>query len=168
MKNEANNKNTHLNFFISNNVSSIFFAHFQVKLNVILVNNNTIQNMFKIKDLTPRPLRSNIIYKYCCGADVPSGTCNATYIGKTHRHFATRIAEHRGRSVRTNSVVGNPLFSSIRNHAFEHGHAIERDNFSIVTSARSNYDLEILEALAIYKLKPSLNEQRNFEVLGIF
>ena len=47
-----------------------------------------IRNFFTFKDKVPSLLRSGIVYKFQCGS------CNATYYGKTKRHFKVRMCEH--------------------------------------------------------------------------
>ena len=44
--------------------------------------------MFSAKDPVPFALKSHVVYKFVCGS------CNASYIGETTRHLATRIKEH--------------------------------------------------------------------------
>ena len=124
----------------------------QIRLRVILVNNNTIGNLFKFKDRLPTMLCSGIVYKYSCGG------CDATYVGKSQRHLKTRISEHRGVSVRTGKPITRPAFSNIRDHAWDTDHRIIEDNFKIITKSTYNSDLSILEALAIHEHRPSLNE----------
>ena len=52
-------------------------------------------NFFTFKDKIPIFLRSGIVYKFKCGG------CNATYYGKTKRHFKVRMCEHLGVSALT-------------------------------------------------------------------
>ena len=47
-----------------------------------------IKNLFKVKDAVPEGLRTRVVYKFSCAS------CNACYIGKTSRHFSTRVREH--------------------------------------------------------------------------
>ena len=44
--------------------------------------------MFSAKDMIPKGLKFNVVYKVTCDA------CKATYIGETIRHISTRISEH--------------------------------------------------------------------------
>ena len=61
-----------------------------------------ISNFFTFKDKIPSLLRSGIVYKFQCGS------CNATYYGKTKRHFKVRMCEHLGISALTGKrVKGN-------------------------------------------------------------
>ena len=125
----------------------------QVSLRVILHNGNTVARLFPFKDRTPEPLRSSLVYKYCCGM------CNAVYIGQTARHFEARISEHKGVSFRNGSTSEKPSFSSIRQHARDADHPIVRSNFSVLASAKYNTDLESMEKLLIKFHNPSLNIQ---------
>ena len=47
-----------------------------------------INNYFSTKDKTTYFLKSFLVYKFVCAR------CNSCYIGKTCRHFKTRINEH--------------------------------------------------------------------------
>ena len=47
-----------------------------------------VKSFFTFKDKLPNRLRWGYLYKYKCG------DCNATYYGKTKRHFKIRIYEH--------------------------------------------------------------------------
>ena len=58
-----------------------------------------ISNVFAFKHRIPSFLRSGIVYKFQCGG------CNATYYGKTKRHFKVRICEHFGISEITRKRV---------------------------------------------------------------
>ena len=59
------------------------------KLRVIFQTNNRLKNYFRFKGSVPETLRSNLIYKFSCGS------CTASYIGKTYRHFKVRVSEHQ-------------------------------------------------------------------------
>ena len=74
----------------------------QVDFRCIFVNKNIVSSFFPFKDLIPLMMSSNIIYKYSCGQ------CQSSYIGETHRHFISRICEHKGISPRTKKPYVNP------------------------------------------------------------
>ena len=136
-------------------LSQLFKKYYpQVNLRVILTNNNTIERMFTFKDRLPTVLCSRIVYEYCCG------DCGSTYVGKSQRHLHTRIAEHKGLSIRTGQPLTRPSFSNIRNHAWNSNHRILSENFRIITRG-SSQDLLILENLAINQIKPTLNDYGN-------
>ena len=58
------------------------------KLSVIFQTNNRLKNYFRFKDFIPETLRSSLTYKFSCGS------CTASYIGKTYRHFKVRVSKH--------------------------------------------------------------------------
>ena len=85
------------------------------------------------------------MYKFSCSADP-----NTAYIGKTSRHLITRIFEHKAQKL-----------SSIHDHLLccdHHEHL--SDDFAMVCSGVSDFDIKIKEALTIQTLKPSLNVQK--------
>ena len=122
----------------------------QVSLNIVFSSTNCIRNLFKFKDNIPDDLRSSIIYLYKCDC------CSASYIGKCERHFATRRAEHYGRSVRTGCLLTKPLHSAIRDHSHTKDHPMRKENFSVLAGASGKLELAVMEALFQFKYKPSL------------
>ena len=132
----------------------------QIELCIIFKNRNTIGSFFNFKDRIPDLMRSNVVYKYSCAH------CDATYYGETTRHLSTRIAEHRGLSVRTGMPVLNPLNSSIRDHAIFSNHGISTNSFSIVFSCNS-YNLKTSESIIISQNKPSLNNTESSVPLNV-
>ena len=80
----------------------------------------------------------------------------------TSRHLSTRIAEHQGKSFRTGLALTSPPFSQIRNHIEENqtnhlNYNINKQEFTILTSAESNCDLFIKESILIKTIRPNLN-----------
>ena len=130
----------------------------QVKLNIVFTNNFQIKNFFKFKDTLEDCLRSSVTYKFsCCW-------CDATYLGKTSRHLFVRESEHLGRSYRSNQILSSPPFSAIRDHAITTGHAINRENFSIIANAKSEFELNIKESILIKQMSPSLNNTDSYKL----
>ena len=58
---------------------------FNIKL---VFNSFNIKNYFSYKDLIPNDLKSFLVYTFTCAS------CSSSYIGKTSRHFKTKIEEH--------------------------------------------------------------------------
>ena len=54
----------------------------------LVLNSFKIKNYFSYKGPIPDGLRSFLVYKFTCA------NCGSSYIGKTCRHFKTRIEEH--------------------------------------------------------------------------
>ena len=106
-------------------------------------------------------MQASLVYKFCCSQ------CDATYVGSTTRTLGARVAEHMGRSHRTNSILTNPSHSSIRDHSFVCDTRFNIDNFQILKSSSQPSDIRTLESLFILKLKPNLNDTRSAAPLYI-
>ena len=151
-----------LSFDLRKRVSSIARRSYpQIRIRFVFKPSFRVSNLFRVKDRIPFSLRSCVVYRYSCGS------CNATYIGKTKRHLATRIAEHRSVSVRTGKPVKAAPPSAIRDHA-QFCSPVSVGNFSILRSSNSEYDLGIVEGLCIWKFRPSLNTVHNCADLRLF
>ena len=85
-----------------------------------------ISNFFTFKDKIPSFLRSGIVYKFQCRS------CNATYYGKTKRHFTVRMCEHLGISVLTGKRVKGDDDSVIKEHLLFCNHTPDFEDFSIL------------------------------------
>ena len=85
--------------------------------------------------------------------------CNAHWSISVQQpvYLASRVAEHSGRSLRTNRILAHPSHSNIREHAQTCGTPITIDNFTILDSCSNTNDLRILESLYIFKDRPVLN-----------
>ena len=70
-----------------------FKRHYNVNLQCSF-NTTKIKNFFSLKCPTPKLLKANVVYKFDCLCDI-----NISYIGKTKRHLATRIKEHRSENL---------------------------------------------------------------------
>ena len=135
----------------------------QVKINVVFISNYKISNFFRFKDKMPDSIRSSLVYMYTCSR------CTATYVGKTVRHFSTRISEHRGVSHRTNQPIMSS-HSSIRSHINNnnhHNYSITPEQFKILVTSTSDFELLLKESILIKQLKPSLNDMEaiNLKIL---
>ena len=137
---------------IRNQINKLFssaYPHIQIRC--IFRPMQRLSTFFRFKDRIPLSLRSRIVYKYKCQC------CNALYVGETVRHFHKRISEHMGISGYTGKPLSKPPFSNIRDHHQSSGHPISPDDFSILSSCSSSFELLLRESLPISKLKPSLN-----------
>ena len=134
----------------------------QIDLCLIFRPARTLGSFFRVKDTMPKWLKSRVIYSFSC-AD-----CEASYIGRTTRHYKTRVYEHLGISSRTQQPLLSPPFSAIREHCNTVSHKLDRNDFEIICSAKTDYDLSILESLAIANKKPTLNTQLDSNTLKLF
>ena len=121
------------------------------------MNIKLVFNSFKIqnsKDPIPNDLKSFLVYIFTC----PS--CSSSYIGKTCRHFKTRIDKH--------------IKKDNKSHIFKHLPSSETcfDSYSslcfkIIDKANFIFDLKIKEALHINWKTPNLNAQQNHLALTL-
>ena len=59
-------------------------------LKIVFTSLVRIKSFFPFRYKLPKMLLSGLVYKYKCGG------CNATYYGKTKRHFKVQICEYLG------------------------------------------------------------------------
>ena len=80
---------------------------------------------------------------------------NTTYVGKTKRFYGKRLGEH--------GVKGT---TSVSKHLKKCEMCFNCDNlnncFEILSTANSDFDIKIIEALLIKKKQPIINKQMNF------
>ena len=78
-----------LSHHIKNKLSKLCKEFCKENFNIKLVFNSfKIKSYFSYKDPIPDDLKSFLVYKFTCAS------CSSSYIGKTCRHFKTRIEEH--------------------------------------------------------------------------
>ena len=126
----------------------------KTKYNISVLPVNTtskVEDYFSLKSVTPRSLRSNVVYKFSCLQDA-----NLTYIGQSKRHLITRVGKH------TSLGKIGPQ-SEIKNHIYDcqecHSVKITCENFEILKSHRDSFAAKISEALCIRRSKPRLNKK---------
>ena len=108
-----------------------------------------LSSFFSLKDATPLPLTSNIVYQYKCFRDE-----NITYIGETTRPLKVRVDEHL--AARNNkSAVGSHI---TRCDTCKRSKP-DLNSFHIMKRCRTNGETRIMEALLIRRHAPKLNKQ---------
>ena len=132
------------------------------KLSVIFQTNNRLRNYSRFKDSVHETLRSNLIYKFSCGS------CTASYIGKTYRHFKVSVSEHQGVSPRTCKPVKGTLSTSVRDHILVCDHKVLHEDFKFLGNESNKYLLELKENLFIKRDRPSLNKNLYSQELFLF
>ena len=106
------------------------------KLRVIFQTNNRLRNYFRFKDSVHETLRSNLIYKFLCGS------CTASCIGKTYRHFKVRVSKHQGVSPRAGKPVKGTLSTSVRDRMLVCDHKVVHESFKFLGNESKRYLLE--------------------------
>ena len=111
-------------------------------------NSFKIKRYFSYKDPIRDDLKSFLVYIFTCAS------CSSSYIGKTCRHFKTRIEDH----IKKDNI----------SHIFKYLHSTTACfdsysslSFKIIDKANSKFDLKIKEVLHINWIKPNLNAQQN-------
>ncbi len=96
----------------------------QVDFRIVFYPSFRLSHLFQTKDRLPPSIHSGVVYCFSCGG------CNATYIGKTKRHLAVRVAEHCGILARTGNALRSLSSSSVREHCQSHRHTVDSMNFA--------------------------------------
>ena len=109
-------------------------------------------------------LLSGLVYKYKCGG------CNATYYGKTKRHFKVRICEHFGIShlLEKKVKIDNNNLTAIQEHILRCNYSPSFEKCSILTRESNDFKLKIMESLLIARDKPILNKADSSLPLELF
>ena len=104
------------------------------------------------------------MYQYKCGG------CNATYYGKTKRHFKVRICEHLGISHLTDKKVkiDNNKLTVIQEHLLCCNYSPSFEDFPVLTKEINDFKLKIMESLIIARDKPILNKADSSLHLELF
>ena len=119
-------------------------------------------NFFTFKDQIPIFLRSGIVYKFKCSG------CNATYYGKTKRHFKVRMCEHLEFSALTRIRVNGDNDSAIKERHLFCNHSSGFDHFSILASSNNDFKVTLMERHLINRDHPPLNKNRHSLLLEFF
>ena len=99
-------------------------------------NSFKVENYFSYKDPIPNDLKSFLVCKCICAS------CSVSYIGKTCRHFKTRIEEHIKKDKKSH------IFKYLQSNArcFDSYNSL---CFKVIDKVNSKFDLKIKEALDI-------------------
>ena len=82
-------------------------------------------------------------------------------MGSTIQPLYVIVTDHSGRRPRTNYLVSQPKILAITDHAFRLAHSLSIDNFTILGSNPSEFNLLILETIFISNCKPKLNNTQS-------
>ena len=113
-----------------------------------------ISSKFSYKDPLPFHLQSFIVYKFVCA------NCKVCYVGETTRHFITRINEHLQKDAKSN------IFKHLRESRVCNS-VCNKDCFSVIDRATTEYQLKMKEAMHIKWVRPKLNKQVKHYILSL-
>ena len=132
------------------------------RLRVICQTNNRLRIYFCFRDSAHETLQSNLIYKFLCGS------CTASYIGKTYRHFKAKVSEHQGVFLRMGKPVKGTISTSVRDHMLVCDHKVVHEDFKFLGNESNRYLVELKESLFIKRDRPSLNKNLYSQELLLF
>ena len=143
-------------------IKLISSAYPHISIRIIFRSTFRLSNFFRFEDRIPMKLRSCIVYKF------QSQRCDALYLGETCRKLHVRISDHMGISAYIGNKISQTGLSCVLTHSKHTGHPISYDDFSILVSGTSQFDVLIGESLLISRLKPSLNKNIRSFPLSLF
>ena len=109
-------------------------------LKIVFMSPVRVKSFFTFMDNVHKMLLSGLVYQYKCGG------CNATYYGKTKRHFKVRICEHLGISHLTEKKVkiDNNKLTAIQEHLLCCNYCPSFEDFSLLTRESNDFKLKII------------------------
>ena len=136
----------------------------QYELRIIFKAGVRFRNLFHFKDKIPKLLQSGLVYRFKCSG------CNATYYGKTKRHFKVRMCEHLGISHLTGKRKTPQAGQStaILEHTLFCRGAPSFSDFDILARDTNDFKLTLKESLLIARDKPLLNRTVQSMPLELF
>ena len=140
----------------------------QRNIKIILQSTNRLSSLFCFKDVIPKELLSQFVYKFLCG------NCNVTYDGKTERHLNLRSSEHIGigkterhLNLRSSEHIGISHLtgkkveckpSAVSDYLLLHNHDSDFYDFTILCRDNNGFRLLIKESILISRDSPVLNK----------
>ena len=133
-----------------------------VKLKVVFRIKNRLSSKFISKDKISKEMRSLLCYKFQCSS------CNATYYGKTKRHFKVRVSKHMGVSAHTGKNIKATKNSAVRDHMVVFNNTVTFEDFSVLTNRTNDFGIKLQESLLIHRDGPQLNKTSESAPLMLF
>ena len=97
-------------------------------------------------------MRSLLCYKFQCSS------YNATYYGKTKRHFKVPISEHIGVSARTGRNIKSTKNSAVCDHTLVCNNIVSFEDFSVLANGTKDFRKKLQESLLIHRDGSQLNK----------
>ena len=97
-------------------------------------------------------MRSLLCYKFQCSS------CNATYYGKTKRHFKVHVSEHMGVSARTSRNIKSTKNFAAHDHMLLCNNIVSFEDFSVLANGTNEFRIKLQESLLIHIDWPQLNK----------
>ena len=112
----------------------------------------------------PKLLQSGLVYRFKCSG------CNATYYGKTKRHFKVRICEHLGIShlMGKRETLQPNQHTAVLEHCLICYNSPSFDDFVIISRESNDFKLTLKESIIINRDKLLLNRTVQSMSLELF
>ena len=107
-------------------------------------------------------MHSLLCYKFQCSS------CNATYYGKTKRHFKLRVSENMEISARTDKNIKSTENSTVRDHIVVCNNIVSFEDFSVLANETNDFRIKLQESLLIHRDGPQLNITSESAPLTLF
>ena len=107
-------------------------------------------------------MHSLLCYKFHCSS------CNATYYGKTKRHFKVRLSKHMEISARTDKNIKSTENSTVRDHIVVCNNIVSFEDFSVLANGTNDFRIKLQESLLIHRDGLQLNKTSESAPLTLF
>ena len=132
-----------------------------VSLKVISRIKNRLSSKFTFKNKISKEICSVLCYKFQC-------SYNATYYGKTKRHFKVCVSEHMGVSACTGKNIKSTKNSAVRDHMLVCNSIVSFEDFSVLSNGTKDFRIKLQEILLIHRDGLQLNKTSESAPLMLF
>ena len=107
-------------------------------------------------------MHSLLCYKFQCSS------CNATYYGKTKRHFEVRVSEHMGAYARTGKNIKSTKNSAVCDHMLVCNNIVSFEDFSVLANRTNGFRIKLQESILIHRDGPQSSKTSESASLMLF
>ena len=101
-------------------------------------------------------MHSLLCYKFQCSS------CNATYYGKTKRHFKVRVSEHMRVFAHTGKNIKSTKNSVVRDHMLVCNNIVSFEDFSVLANGTNDFRIKLQEHPLIHRDRPQTKHLSQF------
>ena len=123
-----------------------------VNLKVVFRIKNRLTSKFIFKDKISKETHSLLCYRFQCSS------CNATFYGKTKRHFKVHVSEHMGASAHTGKNIKSTKNSTVHDHMLVYNNIGPFEDCSVLADGTNDFRIKWQETLLIHRDRQQLNK----------
>ena len=120
-----------------------------------------MSSKFTFKNKTSKEICSVLCDKFQC-------SYNATYYGKTKRHFKVCVSEHMGVSACTGKNIKSTKNSAVLDHILVCNSIVSFEDFSVLSNGTNDFRIKLQEILLIHRDGLQLNKTSESAPLMLF